>query len=363
LENKTARDSEKNAVILLRNWISNQQKFIESNLNSAILFCHSPARLSDLENNPETSFFSLSDVIGLHAYGERKEINYNDRYDKIEAYWKKFNKPVILEEMGPNKIAMYCCTGIEFHNSIWSSAFMGCFGTGMDWWWDSGVFDNNYQKDLAHIQRFFSTENLREGNYSPQKWKDAPIKNSKLENYTLQDEKKENAIGWIHNATFYWRNLAESNPCLLNLVDEKSDLNTPCYFSKDPYGYSFSMLGKACPIEHNAVYKHEELKGFDNPKLKDKYTDKGGAQTIQNLSGIERNPTFKLKELKTSGLIKKHWYTVEYYFTEGEVVGKAPIEVQTIFTNALGTLEVNVPNLDFKHPDYAYKVRYLGYYR
>ena len=363
LENKTERDAKKNAVVLLRNWISDQQKFIESNLNSTILFCHSPARLSDLENNPETSFFSLSDVIGLHSYGERKEINYSNRYDKIETYWNKFKKPVILEEMGPNKIAMYCCTGIEFHNSIWSSAFMGCFGTGMDWWWDSGVFDANYQKDLAHIQRFFSTENLREGNYSPQKWKDASIKNSMLENFALQDEKKEHVIGWIHNATFYWRNLADSNPCLINLVDEKTDLNTPCYFSKDPYGYSFSMLGKACPIEHNSVYEHEDLTGFDHPKLKDKYTDKGGAQTIQNSSGMRQNPTFKLKELKTSGLNKKHWYTVEYYFTEGEVAGKAPIEAQTISTNALGTLEVNVPNLDFNHPDYAYKVTYLGYYR
>jgi hypothetical protein len=26
-------------------------------------------------------------------------------------------------------------------------------------------------------------------------------------------------------------------------------------------------------------------------------------------------------------------------------------------------LQVNVPNLDFNHPDYAYKVTYLGYYR
>lgn len=363
-KNDNGNLSQKDAIILLKKWIEGQHVYIKEKLNSSILFCHSPARLSVLEKNPETSFFSISDVVGLHSYGERKNINYEERYDKLAEYWKRYKKPVFLEEMGPNKIAMFCCTGIEFHNSIWSTAMMGGIGTGMDWWWDGGVFDMNYQGDLKHIQLFFENEDLRAGNFTPQKWKDASIDNMTLEHFALKQDNEEHVFGWIHNATFYWRNMAASNPCLQNLINGTTVNNTPCYYRVDPNGYPFSQLGYACPIEHSDVYKHEDLKGFDHPKLKDAYTDNGGAQVIQNTNGNANNPTFKIMDLKSSGLFsKKQWYKIEYYYTSGETTGIAIKETQILSTNRRGILEPHVPNLDFEHPDYAYKVVYLGKYK
>ena len=58
---------------------------------------------------------------------------------------------ILIRSIVTGKIAMYCCTGIEYHNSIWSTALMGDFGTGMDWWWDGGVHDYGYYKDLKPL--------------------------------------------------------------------------------------------------------------------------------------------------------------------------------------------------------------------
>lgn len=364
IKNDNGNLSQKDAVLLVKGWIENQHSYIKKELNNSILFCHSPARLSDLEKKPETSFFSISDVVGLHSYGERKNINFEERYDKVEEYWERYKKPVFLEEMGPNKIAMFCCTGIEFHNSIWSTAMMGGIGTGMDWWWDGGVFDMNYQVDLKHIALFFDSEDLRAGNYSPQKWKDASIDKMKLEHYALEQENKERALGWIHNATFYWRNMVERNSCLKNIIEGTSSNNTPCYFRVDPNGHPYSKLGYACPIEHSDVYKHENLKDFDHPQLKDAFTEKGGAQIIHCTEGNSKNPTFRISNLKSSGLFaKKHWYSVQFYYTQGNNFGVVANETQVLSTNRRGMLEPHVPNLDFENPDFAYKAIYIGEYK
>ena len=91
---------------------------------------------------------------------------------------------------------------------------MGSFGTGLDWWWDAGIFDFRYHLDFKALHRFFLQENMTDVSYIPQRWSDTGNwRKRKVESYTLVKENGSKAIGWVHNATYYWRNLAATTPC------------------------------------------------------------------------------------------------------------------------------------------------------
>lgn len=363
------KDAEYTAVFNLRGWIYNQQVYIKNDLNSNMMFCHSPAGPNaKLEKNPITSFYGLSDVVGIHNYGEYKNQNFKARYDIVEEYWDMFGKPVLMEEMGPEKIQIFCCTGIEFHNSVWSTAMMGDFGAGMDWWWDRGVFDFDYQIDLLRIKNFFQGENLRAGKYQAQKWadKDNNWEKRKIENFALKSENKEHVLGWVHNATYFWRNLANDNTCINNLVNDQNSLSSPCYVAVDPHGYQYVDLYTPCPLNHNNMYAGVASGGFIDPDYNDDYTNNGGALPIQNQLSHVNNPTFEIHGLKPSGLVgKKRWYKIVFYHT-GSLSGSCSPSLtakQEIHTNIWGNLKPHVPNLNEWNADYAYKVEYLGHYK
>ena len=353
------------AVIKVRNWIEQQQVFIRE-INPNILFCHSPARLSQLENNPKTSFFALSDIVAIHNYDERKQVNFIGRYNRLTGYWNQFKKPVLLEEMGPNKIAMYCCTGIEFHNSIWSTAFMGGMGTGMDWWWESGIFDFGYEIEFKRLHEFIGLNGLPSG-YTPYRWSDRDrfdgakrsIAKRTLEAYYLVGSDQYSGIGWLHHAGNYWRNLADSLPCLDNLITSRSELNVPCYFSKDAYGFPYAMKGQACPLEHNDVYDHEALNGFNDEKFEDAFTGKG----IPTING-ER---ITLDGFHPDGSLfseKGYWYEVLFFElnnNQASVISR-PDLTKLVKSDRAGRLVFDSPMLDKDHPDYGFKVNFLGYY-
>ncbi len=64
------------------------------------------------------------------------------------------NKPVILEETGIQMPDIYCCTGVDFHNNVWSSVFSGLWeqlyiGIGIE-----GIHDNNYYVSYNHVSCF-----------------------------------------------------------------------------------------------------------------------------------------------------------------------------------------------------------------
>jgi hypothetical protein len=353
------KDSEAYAAARLRIWINDHQDYIKKELNEKARFCHTYASVGKMEESNATSFFTLSDIVGLHSYGDMKDINFKRRYDLLEFYWKKYRKPVFIEEMGPERVAMFCCTGIEFHNSVWSTAFMGGFGTGMDWWWDRGVFDFDYQKDLGLITQFFEGIDVRKGQYSPQKWQDANVSKRKIENFTLVSSNKESAMGWVHNATYYWRNLWDENPCVRNILEGKTSDNQPCYYARDEHGHPFQKYGTPCPWNHVDVYVHENLSGFDKKEFKDKYTDEAGSVPIvRHEKG--RTPTFEISGLLGAASPKKHWYRVEFFSTHTNELKHMKSLDRVIHTSAGGDLDIEVPNLDSATPDYAYKVVYIG---
>jgi len=151
-------------------------------------------------------------------------------------------------------------------------------------------------------------------------------------------------LGWVHNATFYWRNLKEINPCLAELIDS-GKISNPCKLEdKSP------LLGGE--INPNTNY--------ENIKFVDKYTDQNGA-----IKSIEYE-TFNVKGLKKNGnrvIIpwgKKHWYKVSFYSTYGEVNSK-PVEFREYSTSVTGKLNIYIPKLTIENPDFSYKIEYVGF--
>lgn len=338
-------------------WYKGLQDYIKNDLHflgdKFVCSFTSNKSVSDLEKSDPTGlFFESSDIIALHAYNEEKSKNYKKRYNYVDHFLNHWgtNKPVILEETGLHYPDIYCCTGIDFHNTIWSSLLNGSMGVGMHWWWDRGIHDNEYLTDYIHISSFLENEDLRNGLYSPQKWKNdnwSDMRNATIENFALKSENKERVLGWVHNATFYWRNMYNYQPCIQELIQNIGILSSPC------------MMDDGTTLGETVVF-------LNDPNWYDSYTDASGAQPISSGFGAQENPTFNVTGLKTNlaQLInpwaKKHWYQVSYFSTHAGNAGTPPINTQVVSTNILQQLKPNVPNLTSINPDYSYKVEYLG---
>ena len=337
--------SEREAITLFNNWFIDQKNYIKTELKPDEMFSNSYGKMTNLESKRRfNGFFKSSDVISLHNYNTLKKANYEKRYDIVEKYWDLYKKPVILEEMGINddKLAIYCCTKSEFHNSIWATAFMGDFGTGLDWWWDRGVMDFNYHQDFIALSAFLKDEDFKKMQYYPQRWTDSRDAKRTIESFQLISEKQEKIIGWLHNATYYWRNIAVNDTCLQSLIDS-SNLSFPCFVGSDTY------LGKNDSPRDYARDIHE-----------DKYTSKGGFQPISNAQGIKFNPIFKVENIKSNRGKKKYWYKVEFYSTQPNAkMAKIEGATQIVRANFFNDLVIHVPNLDANNPDVAFKITLL----
>tara|TARA_R110000737_G_scaffold233265_1_gene246555 strand:+ start:21802 stop:23916 length:2115 start_codon:yes stop_codon:yes gene_type:complete len=338
--------SEKEAIKIMLNWFLDQKKYILEELKPNELFSNSYGRLTKLESKAKfNGFFSNSDVVALHMYSTVKKANYERRYDDVEYFWDTYKKPIIIEEMGINddKLPIMCCTKIEFHNSIWSTAFMGDFGTGLDWWFDRGILALDQNRDMTPLYEFVKDEDYIKEKYAPQKWADAKDNKRMIESFQLKNEKKDRIIGWLHNASYYWRNEAVNSTCLQGLLDS-SNLENPC------------VVGEGIALGRN-----DSPRDYAREFHEDKYTSKGGFQPIQSKGGIEDNPIFKVENVNFSRGRNKHWYKVEFFSTQ---VGKAlePIagSTQIVRANFFKDLVIHVPNLDNSHPDVAFRVSYLG---
>jgi len=324
--------SEKKAITLFKDWYLTQKEYIKTDLGyENKLFINTYAVTPNLEYNASSNaMFANSDAIGFHKYGQSKSINYIDKYDKAVKLWNAWKKPLLVEEMGVNAssgsnyLPLYKCDKSEFHNGIWSTSFMGTTGTGMVWWWDRGVHDFDHYKGYQALANFFEKEQLNMKNYIPQKWHSKlSVKRALIENYALKTEDRTKAIGWVHNATNYWRNI--SSPCLEDLL-ENGSFSTP-HQLKDGY-----TIGKP----------QKEKTNFS--KNTDAYTDKGGVQDVSS-------KVFEIKGLKKSSIFSgKQFYELVFYST----IDNKEDSKQTLKTNMWGRLKPKFPS---GAEDFSYKVK------
>jgi len=322
--------SEKEAIEFVTEWYKQQKQYIKNELNSHQLFINVYATTPDYELNKNSKgFFANSDVIAFHKYGQDKDVNYNDRFDKSIALFKVWNKPVFVEEMGVggDYLPIYKCDKAIFHNAIWSTSFMGTAGTGMTWWWDRGIHDFDYHKGYNAINNFFEGENLEEEKYNPQKWHNTlSVNRATIENYCLINKNATKIMGWVHNASHFWSNIPSD--CMKELK-QKGSFNEP-YQLEDGV-----MLGKSGDKKMNFNLKT------------DAYTNKG----VQNVAG----KTFEIKGLKARAVFgKKKWYQITYYNT----TDNKEVESTKITTNIWGKLKPTYPTKN--GTDYSYKIIYLG---
>lgn len=351
--NNTTQTEDWNSVVLdFSIWLNNEKNYYQNELGYTQLLTATFGTFGHIDNN-EGYVFDACDVTGTHNYGQTKDMNWIDRYNAGQYLWDEYQKPFFYEELGMGGgeddgfLNVYCCSGIDFHNEIWACSFMGSVGTGLNFWWDRGIHLNQYYEDYAPLALFFAYEDEQVWNFEPDKWDDVlNHDNALIETYYLRSEDQEYILGWVHNASYYWRNMYDQNSCIDELV-QSATISTPCVY---PDGW---------------IQDGTTTNEFSDILYTDSHTSSGGATPIQNSVGPEYNPTFEIHGLKFNPFqflpfAKKHWYQVDYYDTYnlGPIV-----ETQVVATNMLGVLKPNVLNLDDAHPDYGYKVSYLGFYQ
>lgn len=302
-------------------------------------------RLKELFRLPKgrgIDLHEICDVTGYHQYNdEKKETNYRDRYSMAERSWKNFRKPVVCEEIGffhPASLMLYCCPIPEFKNNVWATFFMGNMSCGMHWWWDRGVFLQQHEKYFSYLSAFLSSEKMEDYRYSPGKWKDNAYDKMLLETFYLVADDKTRALGWVHNASYRWRNLYNTHSCVKNVVD-----SNPAHTCTCEDGYVMHGNHSASPLYD---------KNFDYHKYKDFYGD--DVQEIEN-------KTFTVSGLKKRFALSagKHWYRIDFYFTQD--VAKEAMYSHSLVLPANNKGEIK-PSITLKknNQDMAYKVQYLA---
>jgi hypothetical protein len=305
--------------------------------------------------------FDHTDLTFIHKYGWSKDVNYNGRAPKVKRLRKFKGKPVVLEEIGlSSHVSQYCCTGIPFHDDIWATSMMGSFGTGMHWWWDKGIHDFGYYTDYKPLVQFFDGESLNAAQWVPHKWHDdLSVRRAKVENYCMVSKDKERVLGWLHNATSYWRNLYNVNQCIDDLV-------------------TLQYTPDSCLMEDGTYVGviETEKNDFDGVDHEDAFTLNGGRFPVGDgtvadflnkfsIPGVKYNP---LQATLPWPVVRKHWYQIVWYDVSGpNLVQTSLSEVNHSIFNPLALppqveLRFHVPYMGALNPDYAYKVEYLGFH-
>ena len=196
---------------------------------------------------------------------------------------------------------------------------------------------------------FLANENLRERGYAQQKWKNdnsSTMNKATIENFALKSEDKLRVLGWVHNATFYWRNMFEISTCIGELV-------------------SIGKVSNPCKMEDKSPdlgAKINEYYNYNNSNFLDSYSDNIGAhevldRTVFKVKGLKRN-----FNRRYNPWAKKHFYRISFYKTHGAADTTA-VSSTVISTNSSGVLKPTAPELTKQNPDYAYKIEYVGFKR
>jgi hypothetical protein len=335
--------SDEAAIQIFKKWLEGQIDYIRTNLDNQAMFANSYGTMKKTERKKGyDGILKASDVTAVHVYSSIKDGNFVNRANYVDDFWKSYKQPVILEEIGLNddKLALYCCTGIDFHNQSWATTFTGSIGTGLDWWWDRGVMDFGYESSLAPLQKFIQPLSNKSLKFSPYRWADAGGKSRLLETYALISDDQQEIYGWLHNASYYWRNDV-NNPCVQSLLDS-------------------SNVIEKCIVGDNTEIGRNEPPGDYAQRHSDKYSSRGGFQQISG--GMENNPSFILQDALKGGGKNRIWYKVEFFSTRsGENLKSIEGFDQVVRAGFGKKLKIVVPNLNDSNPDVAYKITMIGF--
>jgi hypothetical protein len=158
------------------------------------------------------------DITSLHWYkpdrkADKLRFDEFNKHNGTHEIWD--DKPTYFGEMGTFHIDsdiaddgdMDACNDITFHNSLWASAFMGGFGTGLYWWsWNNDIYR---QDNFPALKTFFEGIDFQHITFKdPDFWDDALISShSNIETFYINDENKNRVMGWVHNTSYWWGNM------------------------------------------------------------------------------------------------------------------------------------------------------------
>lgn len=165
------------------------------------------------------------DVTQIHHYSTNPYINFtdpngNDRANRIQQMHGNYSKPTLFAELGYNRyitasIDTYICSDVMFHNDLWAGAFLGGYGTGMNWW---AAGYNPNRDNYTGFKNFITNVDLLSDVYQRE---DKHLTNSglgcsedsdgRIDYYALKAVSGNYAIGWCHNKENYFDNRIYAN--------------------------------------------------------------------------------------------------------------------------------------------------------
>ncbi|HTL80899.1 MAG TPA: DUF5060 domain-containing protein [Bacteroidia bacterium] len=167
--------------------------------------------MSEKEGNADYRFKSDAlDYIDIHNYTN----DYKTNIRRFKLVNRKsllaLDKPFLFGEMGMcNGPVNACdandfeyCSDISFHNALWSTAFSGSMGTGLEWWqWENDAMRKN---NFPALEYFIDTVVGKITDYSEHEmWT-----GNGLETFYASSE--WSAAGWVHNKSYWWANVSDT---------------------------------------------------------------------------------------------------------------------------------------------------------
>jgi len=232
--------------------------------------------------------FDFLPLTSAHKYSSAKGVGFRNfkmmqscKNGMVRGNWK--NKPTIMEELGMQASAPQTklssnradpgdiegCDDISFHNALWSSAFMGGYGAGLNWWQDHN--DAHRKANYPQMAAFFKDVDFESVRFNKSRsWRDWHLnfnfKNKCEETGNLQNTRevfaqtskdKTMAIGWAHNATYYWGNLKSMTTCKDR---NKRTMERQC--DDDKYAEPISIAGKKIKVKGLKPMKRYTLEWY-----------------------------------------------------------------------------------------------------
>lgn len=228
------------------------------------------------------SVFALTsiDVTSGHKYSSARDVNYKDRFNYMNenpatgttnGLLVDYDKPSIFGELGMASSFdasgnaeqdigdVEGCNDYSFHNALWSTAFMGCYGTGLNWWQE---YNDVYRADnFPPLKAFFNGIDFETNKFAyPEHWRNfvVPTRNYFWEVFQIRNFDHEKIMGWAHNATYYWGN---TTPCADHngnfLIANISDHND------DSYTTPTTIVGDKVIIKEAKILKKYNIDWFD----------------------------------------------------------------------------------------------------